>query len=488
MQVTINSRYALRNEKNCSFIIFAGDAGEVKDEKVPLLNPIPPFLGFLFSYCNNADLYDAIAKIETELKIPAHKANCFIQRCLNNTEPFISEINGIKICIPPLFLINSGSNAKITTETGAAFDDKFKVHRLNVPAYLNIMITSKCKTNCIYCYADRSRKDDMQLSEILNLIEQAHQYGVIGVNISGGDILAFEGWKNIVQRMCEFGYFPSISTKIPIDERDILFLKELNINKIQFSLDSIDAEIERKILKIDGENYLSKVFQTIALCQKHNLKLDIKTVVTCFNDNPQIIETMYNFLSRYDCINSWNLMPSFKSDFKSDFKVYKTKSENLLKIYEKITNFTPNFIIYTDNLKNKLSTSFKKYKTVTEFTDKNKLCNANNYSLTVLSNGMATFCEMLYYNEFFYIGDIKKQSIKDIWNAKKSLMFYNFVNPEYKNSESECYKCESLKKCKNSESKRFCVVDVIKSYGKDKWDYPDPRCPKAPKTDLEMIM
>lgn len=63
----------------------------------------------------------------------------------------------------------------------------------------------------------------------------------------------------------------------------------------------------------------------------------------------------------------------------------------------------------------------------------NKGCVANTYAISILSNGMASICEMLYYNKNFYIGDIA-----------------NAFN--------------------------------------NKWDYPDPRCPKAPIHDTKKVM
>lgn len=40
-------------------------------------------------------------------------------------------------------------------------------------------------------------------------------------------------------------------------------------------------------------------------------------------------------------------------------------------------------------------------------------------------------------------------------------------------------KCSVFENC--SKTKRRCAVKVLKAYGRDKWDYPDPRCVLAPE-------
>lgn len=44
---------------------------------------------------------------------------------------------------------------------------------------------------------------------------------------------------------------------------------------------------------------------------------------------------------------------------------------------------------------------------------------------------------------------------------------------------NQCYSCRVYSDCKLSIGKRICYVNIIKAYGKDKYEYPDPRCPQA---------
>lgn len=80
--------------------------------------------------------------------------------------------------------------------------------------------------------------------------------------LTGGDIFAFPDWKEVIRKVGQYGFTPLLSTKIPLKEDDIYFLKESGIKFLQFSLDSI---IDRKkgdmtLTEITraGINFLSK--------------------------------------------------------------------------------------------------------------------------------------------------------------------------------------------------------------------------------------
>lgn len=49
--------------------------------------------------------------------------------------------------------------------------------RPSVPLNLNFMITTQCRTDCMYCYADRNRKNDLTSWQIIKVIDEAHDMG-----------------------------------------------------------------------------------------------------------------------------------------------------------------------------------------------------------------------------------------------------------------------------------------------------------------------
>lgn len=103
-------------------------------------------------------------------------------------------------------------------------------------------------------------------------------------------------------------------------------------------------------------------------------------------------------------------------------------------------------------------------------------CSALNTHLFVLPDGKASICEQLYWNPLFLIGDLKKSSLKDIWMSDKCLRLAN-IQQENIGNNSPCKHCNLFTSCFSYRNR--CWVDIIKAYGKEHWDYPDPRCEKA---------
>ena len=61
------------------------------------------------------------------------------------------------------------------------------------------------------------------------------------------------------------------------------------------------------------------------------------------------------------------------------------------------------------------------------------------------------------------------------------LLFLLFTSSQVKAGEAKIFDLCNL------ENHRRCFVKVIKAYGKDKWDYPDPRCQYAPKVTSDLL-
>ena len=58
--------------------------------------------------------------------------------------------------------------------------------------------------------------------------------------------------------------------------------------------------------------------------------------------------------------------------------------------------------------------------------------------------------------------------------------FYNIQQQESK-KDSACKTCKIFDTCHKVGG--VCWKEVMEIYGKDKWYYPDPRCPKALKDE-----
>lgn len=103
--------------------------------------------------------------------------------------------------------------------------------------------------------------------------------------------------------------------------------------------------------------------------------------------------------------------------------------------------------------------------------------------MVVLPDGMVTICEQLYWNSNFIIGNVKNSTLTEIWNSKKAIDLSLCSQSSIQN-DSPCSTCKIFERCFRASNR--CYVNIMKAYGIDNYDYPDPRCFWAPKFALDI--
>ncbi len=482
-RVTLNPNYSIRNEIGCSYIL--PEITFARRNNLPSVIEIPPLYGHIMSKFNGGDYSRIIDSLIKETGIKELTLKSFIEKIIENKNPLEMNIGGEYLFFPERLLVEDTHDNKIATSNDFSYTDRFVKSRPNSPFFLNLMFTSKCKTDCSYCYADRSRKDDMELPFIKKIIKEAYLNNIVHLQISGGDIFAYTHWRIVFEELKKYNYKPFLSTKVPLGERDILFLIDCGFESIQFSLDSLKPNIINKIIKRDGL-YVDAVLEMFGYASKHKFNIDVKTVLTSLNATVENVAYMQSAFIKFTSITSWNLIPAFYSSHQKDSNNNQPSIDQLQSVSDYLKDNKFPFAIRNNVLEKTVNN--KPYENQGDFLKENKGCAANTYAMSILSNGMASICEMLYYNKNFYIGDIRKQSLNEIWNSKEALsLYYHNKRLEDSNKESPCYLCEDLKKCKQAYIKKICYVDIANAFN-NKWDYPDPRCPKAPIHDTKKVM
>ena len=75
------------------------------------------------------------------------------------------------------FSVKEESEGSVCTDNELFYTTDFIPKRPSVPLNLNFMITTQCRTDCMYCYADRNRKNDLTSWQIIKVIDEAHDMG-----------------------------------------------------------------------------------------------------------------------------------------------------------------------------------------------------------------------------------------------------------------------------------------------------------------------
>ncbi|MBQ8220273.1 MAG: radical SAM protein [Bacteroidaceae bacterium] len=475
MIAILNPQFSIRNEKNSSYIVKKSWRIDPNIENdIALATIIPPAIGYILKTIGQDEYEKSLSYLSDNLGISKDVIRKFTTALIENEEKKSLFIGNERIIFPRRLLIKSDTPEDYEEIKPNASCNLLHL-RPQIPINLNFMITTKCTTNCCYCYAKRNLKKELQTDEIIRFIKECKDYGVINLSLTGGDIFAHKDWKLILATTIKCGYNPFLSTKTPLGKEDIEFLHQIGIKELQFSLDSSCPETLNQLVHVNN-SYLPKVNNMFMYCEQSGIKLGIRTVLCETNSQVTQIKELHGFLSKFANIKDWVMTPAFFSEFKQEeYKKYEVPNENLIQVNSYIEATAKSFPIYLNKI-SECGYELKRERTVNDYVTKNQICYANSFSMSVLASGECTICEMLYENEEYTIGNIKDQSLFDIWNSPKALSLFT-PNQNEISTVSPCHTCKVFDECKKNIAKRVCYADIAKTNGGATKDLPDPRCP-----------
>ena len=442
---------------------------------------VHPLVAYLFSFFDGSKtLKDTIKSLSEALEVAEDKVLETFKMYVYNDEKIFYRMSDKHIApIPKNFIIKKGNLEKrnllenIDIEKMLDGDIDLTTMRYYIPNEMVLMVTNKCFTDCVYCYANTKPTVDKQLSfeRIEELVKEAYSLGCRDFGLAGGDLFTYKNWDKLLELLHKHEYNPYISTKIPIGEKEIKRLKELNVEKVQISLDSINSTILSETLKVPL-NYLEKMKHTFDLLKEYGIQLIVKSVVTRYNDTVENFQELIEFLLQYDNLYSLSIAPGETSLYKPF--IYKSNKENIRAIDKFIKELNhskvsmQSYMIPLDDLS--FEEKMKRHKG-------RSTCSGNVVYFYILPDGKVTICEQIYWHHFFILGDLSKQSIMEVWNGEKALSIWNIKQSDIK-KESPCSTCSDFDKCRRGQGS--CWRMAIQAYGYDNYDFPYPQCPFAP--------
>ncbi len=357
----------------------------------------------------------------------------------------------------------------------------FNTQRLFLgPTTINLLVNTLCATDCIYCYADRTKKMDCKIpfNRIRELIREAKQIGVVDFDISGTEIFLYNHWFELVSELVNNGYYPYLSTKYPIDEEVVRGLVDIGIKDLQFSIDTL-IDAESKIIHRSKYGYIAKVNHSLELLEKYKINVAVNAVITKYNSSEFGIVKLLNKLNQFDNIQKVTFNPAEKSIICSDihFNDFKNTSAELMQMDSFLNSVRNDYkfdLILAGYLDKSILTRNAKEKD--EFFKNRASCTANVSQLCILSDGKVTICEELYWDDRFIIGNVNENSISEIWNSNRAIELASLSQDNF-SDKSACSCCSEFYDCRHNLG--VCWSNVIMAYGNSNWDFPDPECPYA---------
>ena len=347
----------------------------------------------------------------------------------------------------------------------------------DVPHKIKFYLTDYCSRQCIYCFAGAknvknvvNKNQFLSIDRFREIIIEADKIGVKNIEISGGDPFILDNICDYLQIMINHYHNSwATSTKTYISYEKAKQLAEIGLKDIQVSIDSFDEKNGDKIM--GSKNSTNEVIETIKNLLSNNINVSTRAVITSINirDIPFLIEKEISLGVKEIRFTYYYLSGNKKANYlissKEDRLWLDGKIRPLIDKAKK-NNILLEYSFYNEDDDNDL--------------DSRPFCGGFTESMSVRYDGGVIFCDSLNHLDEFVAGNLKEQSIMEVWNSDR---LKKFSDPDYFKDRYIGTRCANCNIFDNCFYKR-CYVRSYSEYG-NYFDM-DPACPFGPK-DYRLI-
>lgn len=445
----------------------------------------PTYAILLSKFNGEKTLNECLDCIATDFSISKDKAFEIVGPFIDNEQSFGLEYDNHSFLFPARVLVENVHH-KYRNDIyephlylSVPFD--FTSKRFNSPIDALFVINTTCFTDCIYCYADKETPyTALSTPRLLQIIEDARDIGMLTFDISGGEFFLHKDCLAIMEKVKQCGFDPFISTKVPVEKTFIDAITNKGLTRLQFSLDTLNPELSRNTLGVRAD-YPEKVKQTIRHFDDLGVELTIKSTFTTYTFTEQNVNEIVDFVSTLKNVKEYSISIIGSVLYKplSVFHSIRPTSEQRIRMNEYVQKLQQSSGFTIRNSSQAFCESdINNYSTFKG----RSACTGNLDGFIILPDGKVSICEELYWNPKFLIGDLKTDSILDVWNSEKAKQLWN-IRQEQLAEDNQCKKCQDFDNCRYGSG--VCWKATIMAYGDEKYQYPDPRCPRAPKPQCE---
>lgn len=361
--------------------------------------------------------------------------------------------------------VNGVYSDKYILQNVAIYDkSEFIIRRMPFPRQILLRVTNLCGRNCTYCY-QRSYENEMDreylsFERLSVLFHEAEQNGTQKLILTGGEPFHRKDIFDLIKLAADKSLKVYVSTKLPLDEKKLGRLKNDGLSELQFSVDTNDDLILEKLIG-DGGHFISYK-NSIRKALDLNLNVVVKAVITSLN-----IRTIPEYLRELIMLGVKHIKLSYyEMNCKSNDRQLQPEAESIRRLdsYMREIIQSAEINIEYDFFRDKMLED-------KEYRDQHrKKCLALKDTIYIREDGKVLFCEMLMDYPDFIVGDLRNQSILDVWNSDEALLYMIPDKAKFRNSR--CGVCDDFYTC----FEKKCFMRTYAEY-QDKF-MPDPWCNK----------
>jgi len=209
---------------------------------------------------------------------------------------------------------------------------------------LRISVTDRCNLQCIYCMPKNNNNwfdpaDILTFDEIVRFVSIMSKLGIENIRLTGGEPLLRSNIEILIENLSKITGIKKVSmtTNGILLKNKISQLKKAGLSSINISLDTFNQE---KFKKINGNDGLAQVLESIKVASKLQMSIKINNVVMRgWNDDEVVNFALFSKATGHQ-VRFIEFMPLDGSGIWNS-KLVVTKQEIMTKIRSKIGELIP---------------------------------------------------------------------------------------------------------------------------------------------------
>lgn len=279
-------------------------------------------------------------------------------------------------------------------------------------------LNTKCNWKCKHCYIPEHVDDGLELEQVYAILEQLREEGCFEITFTGGEIFCRKDIIKIIKKAREMCFKVTLFTNASLlTEEVIKELAQEYISEISCTVFSLKSDIHDYITGIKGS--LDKTLKNLEVIKKYKIPATVKTIVMSVNKDE--VKDIADYCKRNGFKYNIDHDVFAKKDGNKEpfeLRLNKCQLENKLKEYDDIRGYVP------------------------------RQHEPDEFVCAGIQNALFIDCKGIVYpcNKFLFpIGDLKRQTIHEIWNKSDEL------------KRIQDMRWKDLKKCVTCKISKYCI-------------------------------
>ena len=201
---------------------------------------------------------------------------------------------------------------------------------------ITIELTKKCSFFCKHCYNGIPESREIPFERLKEFLIIAKSKGVYEIILTGGDVFLYTTFRDLVILIRNLGFqIVLLSNLFSCNYDDLLFLKRLNIRRIEFTIFSMDEKMND--LMTNRKYSLKTIKNNIDICKKLGIELLAKNEIVSLDPNSYMEFEKYCKELKIQYTSDYVILDTLEGKEKT--KKYMCNPDELKKIIKKTIKY-----------------------------------------------------------------------------------------------------------------------------------------------------